>query len=208
MQLGMVGLGRMGGNMVLRLLRAGHDCVAYDRDAERTQEFRRRRKPSQPEGRFVWPTWFACSAKPRAVWVMLPAGAITEATIAELAGMLESGDVIIDGGNTYFKDDVRRAGELARKKLAYLDVGTSGGVWGLERGYCLMIGGDQWAYERLEPIFACAGALAAQSRRASQGARHCRAWLLVLWPSRLGALREDDSQRHRIRHDAIVRRGI
>ncbi|MFL5330659.1 MAG: phosphogluconate dehydrogenase (NAD(+)-dependent, decarboxylating) [Gemmataceae bacterium] len=153
MQLGMVGLGRMGGNMVLRLLRAGHDCVAYDRDTQRTETFdegEKRRATKVLELTDV----IKSLAKPRAIWVMLPAGAITESTITELGGLLESGDIIIDGGNTYFKDDVRRASELAKMKIGYLDVGTSGGVWGLERGYCLMIGGDRWAYERCEPIFA------------------------------------------------------
>jgi 6-phosphogluconate dehydrogenase len=152
MQLGMIGLGRMGGNMVLRLLRAGHDCVAYDRDQERTrtfdQEEQRRAEKAGSVAELVQKL-----RPPRAVWVMLPAGQITEVTVTELAGLLQPGDTVIDGGNTFFKDDARRAAALAPKGITYLDVGTSGGVWGLERGYCLMIGGDRAAYERLEPIF-------------------------------------------------------
>jgi 6-phosphogluconate dehydrogenase len=153
MQLGMIGLGRMGGNMVLRLLRAGHECVAYDRDQERTRQFDQAEQRHAGKAGSV--TELVRMLKPpRAVWVMLPAGQITEGTINELAGLLQKGDTVIDGGNTFFKDDVRRAGALAKSGITYLDVGTSGGVWGLERGYCLMIGGNRAAFERLEPIFA------------------------------------------------------
>ncbi len=150
MQLGMVGLGRMGGNIVRRLMRAGHDCVVYDRDP----------KPGAAlaaDGAVVAADLADMVAKlqaPRAIWVMLPAGKITEATLAELAGLLSPGDTLIDGGNAFWKDDVRRGRELAAKGLHYMDVGTSGGVHGLDRGYCLMIGGDKAAFERLEPIFA------------------------------------------------------
>src|SRR4051812_12626295 len=152
MQLGMIGLGRMGGNMVLRLLRAGHSCVAYDRDLERTRTFDNdEKKRSDKAGSLA--DLVKQLQPPRAVWVMLPAGQVTEGAIAELAGLLQPGDTVIDGGNTFFKDDVRRARELAPKKITYLDVGTSGGVWGLERGYCLMIGGERQAYDRLGPIF-------------------------------------------------------
>jgi 6-phosphogluconate dehydrogenase len=153
MQLGMIGLGRMGGNMVLRLLRAGHNCVAYDRDQERTKTFDKDEKQLAAKASSV-ADLVAKLQPPRAVWVMLPAGPITEGAIQELAGLLQPGDTVIDGGNTFYKDDVRRAGELAKKNLTYLDVGTSGGIWGLERGYCLMIGGDRAAFDRLEPIFA------------------------------------------------------
>jgi len=153
MQLGMIGLGRMGGNMVLRLLRAGHTCVAYDRDADRTRQFDAAEgKKSDKAGSLA--ELVKMLKPPRAVWVMLPAGAITEGTVKELAGLLQPGDTVIDGGNSMFKDDVRRAAELKPKGITYLDVGTSGGIWGLERGYCLMIGGDTAAFERLEPIFA------------------------------------------------------
>jgi 6-phosphogluconate dehydrogenase len=152
MQLGMIGLGRMGGNMVLRLLRAGHDCVAFDRDQDRTQKFdASESKRSDKAGSLA--DLVKKLKSPRAVWVMLPAGAITEGTIKELAGLMDKGDTVIDGGNSMFKDDVRRAGELKPKGITYLDVGTSGGVWGLQRGYCLMIGGDKAAFQRLEPIF-------------------------------------------------------
>lgn len=178
MQLGMIGLGRMGGNMVLRLLRAGHDCVAFDRDPQRTASFdaaearKSAKAPSLAE-------LVQMLAPPRALWVMLPAGAITDATIDELAKMLGKGDVIIDGGNSNFKDDVRRAKCLATKGIAYLDVGTSGGVWGLERGYCLMIGGDQWAFDRLEPLLAALapippqGALPKGAAAAKHGYLYC-----------------------------------
>src|SRR5438046_1244069 len=135
MQLGMIGLGRMGGNMVLRLLRAGHTCVAYDRDQERTRTFDQDEKKHSDKAGSV-ADLVKMLTPPRAVWVMLPAGAVTEGAIKELAGLLQPGDTVIDGGNTFFKDDVRRAGELAPKGITYLDVGTSGGVWGLERGYC------------------------------------------------------------------------
>ncbi|MBX7105658.1 MAG: NAD(P)-binding domain-containing protein, partial [Gemmataceae bacterium] len=148
MQLGMIGLGRMGGNMVLRLLRAGHDCVAYDRDVERTKSFdSAEKKQSVKAGSLA--DVVSKLAAPRAVWVMLPAGPITEGTIDELSKLLSPGDVIIDGGNSKYTDDVARAKKLAALGLKYLDVGTSGGVWGLDRGYCLMIGGDRESYERL-----------------------------------------------------------
>ncbi len=153
MQIAMIGLGRMGGNMVLRLQRGGHDCVAFDRDAQRTQTFdaneaRKAKKASSLADAIKQ------MAAPRTVWVMLPAGEITESAIKEAATHLAAGDIIIDGGNSNFKDDVRRAGELATKKIGYLDAGTSGGVWGLDRGYCMMIGGDRWAYDHCKPIFA------------------------------------------------------
>lgn len=153
MQLGMIGLGRMGGNMVLRLLRAGHQVVAYDRDQERTRSFDAAEKTKSAKATSVADVVKQLQA-PRAVWVMLPAGKITEDCVNELAGLLQSGDTIIDGGNTMFKDDVRRAAALKPKGLTYMDVGTSGGVWGLDRGYCQMIGGDKAAFDRLEPIFA------------------------------------------------------
>src|SRR5947209_12324113 len=148
MQLGMIGLGRMGGNMVLRLLRAGDDCVAYDRDQERTRTFDAEEKRKSAKATSVADV-IKQLKPPRAVWVMLPAGKITEDCVNELAGLLQPGDTVIDGGNTMFKDDVRRAAALKPKGLTYLDVGTSGGVWCLERGYCQMIGGDRTAFERL-----------------------------------------------------------
>jgi 6-phosphogluconate dehydrogenase len=153
MQLGMIGLGRMGGNMVLRLLRGGHACVAYDRDQQRTRTFDEAEKNKAAKATSVADV-VKQLMPPRAVWVMLPAGKITEDCVTELAGLLQPGDTVIDGGNSMFKDDVRRATALKPKGLTYMDVGTSGGVWGLERGYCQMIGGDKAAFERLEPIFA------------------------------------------------------
>ncbi len=149
MQLGMIGLGRMGGNMVERLQRAGHSCVVYDRSAESVRKFAARGAVSATSlEEFVRKL-----AKPRAAWVMVPAGAATESTVNALAALLEAGDIILDGGNSYFKDDVRRGRTLAAKGIHYIDVGTSGGVWGLERGYCLMIGGPKEAVQRLDPIF-------------------------------------------------------
>ena len=150
MQLGMVGLGRMGANIVRRLMRSGHSCVVYDRNPDPGRQLAGEGAVAAGSLREL----VEALAPPRAVWVMLPAGAVTEATITEIAGLLSPGDVVIDGGNSYFKDDVRRAATLSTRGIHYLDVGTSGGVWGAERGYCLMIGGDQATVERLDPIFA------------------------------------------------------
>ncbi len=150
MQLGMVGLGRMGANLVRRLMRDGHECVVYDVNPEAVAGL-------AGEGAIGADSLDDLVAKlepPRAAWVMVPAGEITEATVTELGALLESGDAIIDGGNSYYRDDIRRAGELAERGVDYVDCGTSGGVFGLERGYCLMIGGPEGAVERLDPIFA------------------------------------------------------
>jgi 6-phosphogluconate dehydrogenase len=143
----MVGLGRMGGNMARRLVRAGHEVVGWNRSPEplRTLE------GEGGTGAANLADLVARLAAPRAVWVMLPAGETTEAAIRELAGLLSPGDVVVDGGNTNYKDDVRRATELAPRRLHYVDAGTSGGVWGAERGYCLMVGGPLEAVRRLEP---------------------------------------------------------
>ncbi|MDT3719852.1 phosphogluconate dehydrogenase (NAD(+)-dependent, decarboxylating) [Pseudomonas oryzihabitans] len=149
MQLGIIGLGRMGGNIARRLMKHGHEVAVYDRSAETVAGLGQ-------EGAIATDGLdgvIAALAQPRAIWVMLPAGEPTEQTIAELADRLAPGDVIIDGGNSYYKDDIRRAKTLAEKGIDYVDVGTSGGVWGLERGYCMMIGGKSAAVERLEPIF-------------------------------------------------------
>ena len=150
MQIGVIGLGRMGGNIVRRLTRAGHACVVYDADPAPGAALAKDGATAVPSLKAM----IEALAAPRTVWVMLPAGRVTEETIAQLAGMMQAGDVVIDGGNTNFKDDVRRARELAPKGIKYLDVGTSGGVWGLQRGYCLMIGGDADVVTRLDPIFA------------------------------------------------------
>ena len=149
MELGIVGLGRMGGNIGLRLMKAGHKTVVYDRNADAVAGLAK----AGATGVGGLAEMVKALAKPRAVWVMLPSGAITEATIEELSGLLEPGDTIIDGGNTFYKDDIRRAKALKSKQITYVDVGTSGGVWGLERGYCMMIGGDKDAVDRLDPIF-------------------------------------------------------
>ena len=150
MQIGVIGLGRMGGNIVRRLTRAGHSCVVYDANPAPGAALA---KEGATAAMSVPALVEALKDGPRAVWVMLPAGKITEQTIAELASLMKAGDVIIDGGNTNFKDDVRRARELKPKGIHYLDIGTSGGVWGLARGYCLMIGGDAEVVKRLDPIF-------------------------------------------------------
>ena len=139
MQLGIIGLGRMGSNIARRLMRAGHATVVFDRDAKAVATLAGETAVGASGLRDV----VGKLARPRAVWIMLPAGAVTEATVAELAGLLEAGDIIIDGGNSFWKDDMRRARELKAKGLHYVDVGTSGGVWGLERGFCMMIGGDK-----------------------------------------------------------------
>lgn len=149
MQLGIVGLGRMGGNIARRLMRHGHLPVVHDRNVAAIDAL----VVEGARGAQSLEDMVALLDKPRAVWVMLPAGEATEQTIARLADLLEADDVIIDGGNTHYKDDIRRADTLATRQLHYVDVGTSGGVWGLERGYCMMIGGEAAIVERLEPLF-------------------------------------------------------
>ncbi|WP_353050730.1 phosphogluconate dehydrogenase (NAD(+)-dependent, decarboxylating) [Pseudomonas sp. CG7] len=149
MQLGIIGLGRMGGNIARRLMLNGHTTVVYDRNTAFVENL----SQEGATGVADLPALVAGLDKPRAVWVMLPAGAPTEDTINVLSELLEPGDVIIDGGNTYYKDDIRRAQALSEKGLSYIDVGTSGGVWGLERGYCMMIGGEAEVVKRLDPLF-------------------------------------------------------
>jgi 6-phosphogluconate dehydrogenase len=150
MQIGMIGLGRMGGNIVRRLIRHGHTAVVFDQSAGAVHDLAREgAAPVASLAEFV-----ALLETPRVAWVMLPAGAPTEDTIAQLATLLAAGDIVVDGGNTFYKDDIRRAAALKAKGIHYVDVGTSGGVWGLERGYCLMIGGEAEPVRRLDPIFA------------------------------------------------------
>jgi 6-phosphogluconate dehydrogenase len=149
MQLGMIGLGRMGANMVRRLLGAGHECVVFDLNPENVRQVAQ----GGATAAHSLDELVARLAPPRAVWVMVPAGGPTEHTVTELAARLERGDAIVDGGNSYYKDDVRRAGLVRPKGIEYVDAGTSGGIWGLERGYCLMIGGAADTVRRLEPIF-------------------------------------------------------
>ncbi|HSG81581.1 MAG TPA: decarboxylating 6-phosphogluconate dehydrogenase [Gemmatimonadota bacterium] len=149
MELGMVGLGRMGANMVRRLMGGGHECVVFDLSADAVRQL-------EGEGARGVTSLDALAASlkaPRAAWVMVPAGEATEKTVTALAESFDAGDTIIDGGNSYFKDDIRRSEALARKGIHYVDVGTSGGVWGLERGYSMMIGGAREAVARLDPIF-------------------------------------------------------
>jgi len=149
MQLGMIGLGRMGANMVRRLVRAGHECVAFDVHPEPVQELVK----EKAVGANTLDDLVKKLKPPRAVWLMVPAG-VVDRTLQELTPKLSAGDIVIDGGNSYYIDDIRRAGELKAKGLHYVDVGTSGGVWGLERGYCQMIGGEEPIVRRLDPIFA------------------------------------------------------
>jgi 6-phosphogluconate dehydrogenase len=149
MQLGVIGLGRMGANIARRLMKGGHTCVVWDRDDKAVSALAKEGAAGARDFKDV----IAQLKAPRAVWVMLPAGKATEGTVAELGGALEAGDTVIDGGNTFYRDDIRRAKALEAKGLTYVDVGTSGGVWGLERGYCMMIGGEKPVVDRLDPIF-------------------------------------------------------
>src|SRR3954464_11758322 len=209
MQIGMIGLGRMGANMVRRLMRAGHDCVVYDVSPDAVWEL-------AGEGS-AGASSLAASVQtlqpPRCIFVMVPA-AFVDDTIAKLAPLLQADDTIIDGGNSYYRDDLRRAAELGEQGLHYVDMGTSGGVFGLERGYCLMIGGDDKAVERLDPFFSAlapgvdaAGRPRGRPPRGGGGSDPRRAGLPALRPGRRGALREDGAQRDRVRDDGRVRGG-
>jgi 6-phosphogluconate dehydrogenase len=149
MQLGMIGLGRMGANMVRRLIRGGHECVVFDMSAAAVAELTK----EKATGTASLAEFAKTLKKPRVVWLMVPAG-VVDKSIADLLPHLESGDILIDGGNSYYIDDIRRAKELKSKGIHYVDVGTSGGVWGLDRGYCMMIGGEADAVKHLDPIFA------------------------------------------------------
>jgi len=151
MQIGVIGLGRMGGNISRRLMKAGHRCVVFDANAQQRDALA---KEGATAAGSLAEAVKALAEKPRAIWVMLPAGKITEETVANLGDLLEAGDIVIDGGNSFYKDDLRRAKKLAEKHIRYIDCGTSGGVWGIERGYCLMIGGPKEAVDHLDPIFA------------------------------------------------------
>ena len=149
MQLGMVGLGRMGANMVRRLIKAGHNCVVFDRSPQVVNQL----VEEKAVGASSLPEFVKKLEKPRVVWLMVPA-AVVDTTITDILPHLEAGDILIDGGNSYYVDDIRRAKELAKEQIHYVDVGTSGGVWGLERGYCMMIGGENQVVSHLDPIFA------------------------------------------------------
>jgi 6-phosphogluconate dehydrogenase len=150
MQIGVVGLGRMGGNIVQRLMQHGHSCVVYDKNADVVSSL----AGKGATGSRGLDDLAARLQGPRAVWLMLPAGQVTEDAVTQLGKVLQSGDIVIDGGNTFYRDDVRRAKALRQAGIRYVDVGTSGGIWGLERGYCLMIGGDKNIVDHLDPIFA------------------------------------------------------
>ena len=205
MQLGMIGLGRMGANMVRRLLKGGHQCVVFDRSPKAVEEL----VQEKAVGASSLADLVKKLDKPRAVWLMVPA-AVVDQTIADLLPHLEAGDILIDGGNSYYVDDIRRAKELAPKQIHYVDVGTSGGVWGLERGYCMMIGGRDQAVRAPRPDLQDAGA--GRGRHAAHAGtredrRHGRAGLPALRPERRRPLRQDGPQRHRVRHHGRLRRG-
>jgi 6-phosphogluconate dehydrogenase len=151
MQIGVIGLGRMGGNISRRLMKAGHHCVVFDVKVKPREALAREGATAVAS---LAELVKALGQKPRSIWVMLPAGKITEETVEGLGGLLEPQDIIIDGGNSFYKDDIRRAKQWAKKGVRYVDCGTSGGVWGIERGYCLMIGGPKEAVDHLDPIFA------------------------------------------------------
>jgi 6-phosphogluconate dehydrogenase len=180
MQIGMIGLGRMGANMVKRLLRAQHQCVVYDRNPAAVQSL----VTEGAVGSGSLPEFIAKLEQPRAIWLMIPA-ALVDATLADLAALVSADDIIIDGGNSYYVDDIRRASELKSKGIHYVDVGTSGGVWGLERGYCQMIGGEKEVVTHLDPIFKAlapgSGSIEptpgreASASSASEGYLHCGA---------------------------------
>jgi 6-phosphogluconate dehydrogenase (decarboxylating) len=151
MQIGIIGLGRMGGNISRRLMKAAHRCVVFDTNAKPREALAREGATAVGSLEAVVK---ALGEKPRAVWVMLPAGQVTEETVERLGTLLAPEDIVIDGGNSFYKDDIRRAKKLAEKHIRYIDCGTSGGVWGIERGYCLMIGGPTEAVDHLDPMFA------------------------------------------------------
>jgi 6-phosphogluconate dehydrogenase len=149
MQMGMIGLGKMGGNMSRRLVQGGHEVVTFDLDVARVAEFAK----EGMKGATDLPGFAALLQKPRVAWLMVPAGEATESMVNKLGALFEPGDILIDGGNSYYKDDVRRAAALKKKGIHYVDAGTSGGVWGIERGYCLMVGAEPETFKHLEPIF-------------------------------------------------------
>ena len=205
MQLGMVGLGRMGANMVRRLLTGGHECVVFDMSPKAVEEL----VDEKATGSSSLAELVKKLEKPRAVWLMVPA-AVVDSTIAELSPALEAGDTIIDGGNSYYVDDIRRAQELTSKGVNYVDVGTSGGVWGLERGYCMMIGGPEHEVQRLDPIFKTLAPGAGDIPRTpgrEERRRHSRTGLSALRAERRRTFRQDGPQRHRIRHHGRLCRG-
>jgi 6-phosphogluconate dehydrogenase len=178
MQIGIIGLGKMGGNMARRLMKAGHHCVVFARSAKSREALAMEGATAAASLADVVKT---LSKKPRALWLMLPAGRTTDETIDSLSRLLEPDDIIIDGGNSFYKDDIRRARKLAEKRIRYIDCGTSGGVWGIERGYCMMIGGPKEAVDHLDPIFAALapglGTIARTPGRAKGDARAERGYI-------------------------------
>src|SRR5215470_3948634 len=189
MQLGMIGLGRMGANMVRRLIKGGHDCVVFDAFPKAVAALAQ----EKATGAASLPDFVKKLARPRAVWLMVPA-AVVDKTIADLVPLLEPGDIVIDGGNSYYVDDIRRAKALAPKGIHYVDVGTSGGVWGLERGFCMMIGGEDAVVKHLDPAFATLAPGNRHDRahaRARESDGHRGARLPALWAERRRPLRED-----------------
>ena len=205
MQIGMIGLGRMGANMVRRLMRGGHQCVVTDTQPPAVAAMAAEGATGAPS----LEAFVRALAPPRAIWMMVPA-AVVDPMLAKLEPLLERGDILIDGGNSYYRDDVDRAKRLAPRGLHYVDCGTSGGVWGLERGYCLMIGGETDVVRRLDPIFKTLAPGAGTIER-TPGTRapgvDGGARLPALRAERRGPLREDGPQRHRVRPDGGVRRG-
>ena len=205
MQLGMVGLGRMGANIVRRLMRDGHHCVVFDLDPKAVKSL----EAEGATGSNSIADFVEKLAAPRAAWVMVPAGEITGKTIEDLASHMAAGDTIIDGGNSYYRDDIRRAAQLTDRGIHLVDCGTSGGVWGIDRGYCLMIGGETEAVDRLTPIFAtiAPGVESAPRTPGRTGAaRFGRTRFSPLRTERCRALREDGPQRHRVRDDGLIGR--
>ncbi len=206
MQLGMIGLGRMGANMVRRLMRGGHECVVYNRSPGPVATL----ATEGAVGATSLEDLVGKLAPPRAIWLMVPA-AVVDQSIAELTPLLAPGDILIDGGNSYYVDDIRRAKELAAQGIHYVDVGTSGGVWGLERGYCMMIGGEDAVVQHLDPDLRhprpWPGRGDSPHTRSRDARRHRRGGLSALRAQRRRTLRQDGAQRHRVRTDGGLCRG-
>ena len=205
MQIGMIGLGRMGANMVRRLLRGGHQCVVFDKNEDSVKDLAK----EGAIGATSLEDFVAKLKPPRAAWLMVPAAAVDD-TLHGLGAQMQKGDIIVDGGNSYYIDDIRRAKELKPRGVHYLDVGTSGGVWGFERGFCLMIGGEAEPVRRLDPIFKTLAPGRGDISRTpgrDKSAGTAEEGYLVLWAFRRRPFRQDGSQRHRIRpHGGVCRR--